>query len=100
MESFSRECAEVFSHGVLTGLEGNPPALSQNILFHSKSNGGLIEYSATNVVATRCLSHPHIFPKAYIDRREQDVKDGGGLKWMEKEEKVQQQMKLQIQVSK
>ena len=52
---------------------------SQNISFHSESNGGLIEYSATNVVATRCLSRPHVFPKAYIDRREQDVKDGVGL---------------------
>ena len=40
---------------------------SQNISFHSKNNGGLIEYSATNVVAMRCLSHPHVFPKAHID---------------------------------
>ena len=32
-----------------------------------------------NVVAPRCLSCPHIFPKAYIDGREQDVKDGVGL---------------------
>ena len=32
-----------------------------------------------NVVAPRCLSCPHIFPKAYIDRRKQDVKDGVGL---------------------
>ena len=32
-----------------------------------------------NVVATRCLSCPHVFPKAYIDGREQDVKDGVGL---------------------
>ena len=32
-----------------------------------------------NVVALRCLSNPHLFPKAYIDRREQDVKDGVGL---------------------
>ena len=31
-----------------------------------------------NVVAPRCLSHPHLFPKAYIDGREQDVKDGVG----------------------
>ena len=49
--------------------------------YHStaKAMGGCIEYSATNVVAPRCLSHPHVFPKAYIDRREQDVKDGVGL---------------------
>ena len=32
-----------------------------------------------NVVASRCLLHPHLFPKAYIDGREQDVKDGVGL---------------------
>ena len=32
-----------------------------------------------NVVALRCLSHPHLFPEAYIDGREQDVKDGVGL---------------------
>ena len=32
-----------------------------------------------NVVAPRCLSCPHLFPKAYIDGREQDVKDGVGL---------------------
>ena len=32
-----------------------------------------------NVVAPRCLSHPHVFPEAYIDGREQDVKDGVGL---------------------
>ena len=25
------------------------------------------------------VSHPHVFPKAYIDGREQDVKDGVGL---------------------
>ena len=31
------------------------------------------------VVAPRCLSHPHVFPKAYVDGREQDVKDGVGL---------------------
>ena len=37
--------------------------------YHStvKANGGLIEYSAMNVVAMRCLLRPHIFPKAYID---------------------------------
>ena len=58
----------VFSCGVLTGFDGNPPVLLQNISFHSESNGGLIEYSAMNVVAIRCLSHPHVFPKAYIDR--------------------------------
>ena len=40
---------------------------------------GCIEYSAMNVVAPRCLSRPHVFPKAYIDGREQDVKDGVGL---------------------
>ena len=27
----------------------------------------------------RCLLYPHVFPKAYIDGREQDVKDGVGL---------------------
>ena len=32
-----------------------------------------------NVVTSRCLSRPHIFPKAYVDGREQDVKDGVGL---------------------
>ena len=32
-----------------------------------------------NVVAPRCLLCPHVFPKAYIDRREQDVKDEVGL---------------------
>ena len=32
-----------------------------------------------NVIAPRCLSRPHIFPKAYIDGREQDAKDGVGL---------------------
>ena len=32
-----------------------------------------------NVVALRCLLHPHIFPKAYVDGREQDVKDGVGF---------------------
>ena len=32
-----------------------------------------------NVVAPRCLLRPHIFPKAYIDGREQDVKDEVGL---------------------
>ena len=32
-----------------------------------------------NVVAPRCLSRPHVFPKAYINRREQDVNDGVGL---------------------
>ena len=69
-----------YSHvGVLTGSEGNSPALSQNISFHSESNGGRIEYGAMNVVAPRCLSRPHVFPKAYVDRREQDVKDGVGL---------------------
>ena len=31
-----------------------------------------------NVVAPRCLSRPHVFPQAYIDGREQDVKDGVG----------------------
>ena len=63
VESFSHECAYLFSCGVSTGLEGNPLASSKNISFHSESNGGLIEYSATNVVATRCLSHPHVFLK-------------------------------------
>ena len=52
---------------------------SQKISFHSESNGGRIEYSATNVVALRCLSRPHVIPKAYIDGREQHVKDGVGL---------------------
>ena len=55
------------------------PRHHHKTLFHSENNGGRIEYSATNVVAPRCLSHPHVFPKAYIDRREQDVKDGVGL---------------------
>ena len=32
-----------------------------------------------NVVAPRCLLRPHVFPKAYVDGREQDVKDGVGL---------------------
>ena len=32
-----------------------------------------------NVVAPRCLLRPHVFPKAYVDRREQGVKDGVGL---------------------
>ena len=32
-----------------------------------------------NVVAPRCLSCSHVFPKAYIDGREQDVKDGISL---------------------
>ena len=32
-----------------------------------------------HVVALRCLSCPHVFHKAYIDGREQDVKDGVGL---------------------
>ena len=31
-----------------------------------------------NVVALRCLSCPHVFREAYIDGREQDVKDGVG----------------------
>ena len=31
-----------------------------------------------NVVALRCLSRPHVFRQAYIDGREQDVKDGVG----------------------
>ena len=35
-------------------------------------------YGATNVVALRCLSRPHVFPQAYIDGREQDVEDGVG----------------------
>ena len=59
--------------------ELNSPVLSQNISFHSESHGGRIEYSAMDVVAPRCLSRPHVFPKAYIDGREQDVKDGVGL---------------------
>ena len=48
--------------------------------YHStvKAMGGCIEYGATNVVVPRCLSCPHVFPRAYIDRREQDVKDGVG----------------------
>ena len=49
-------------------LKENPPALSQNISFHSKSTWGLIEYSAMNVVAMRCLLRQHIFPQAHIDR--------------------------------
>ena len=40
---------------------------------------GLIEYSAMNVVAERCLSRPHIFAEAYINGGEQDVKDGVGF---------------------
>ena len=32
-----------------------------------------------NVVAKICLSHPHVFAEAYIDGREQDVKDGVGF---------------------
>ena len=32
-----------------------------------------------NVVAKRCLSHTHVFAEAYIDRGEQDVKDGVGF---------------------
>ena len=32
-----------------------------------------------NVVAKRCLSRTHVFAEAYIDGREQDVKDGVGL---------------------
>ena len=31
-----------------------------------------------NVVAERCLSHSHFFAEAYVDRGEQDVKDGVG----------------------
>ena len=77
-EQFSREIAYVFSCGVLPGTERNSPVSSQNISFHSKSNGGLIEYSATNVVAEGCLSSPHIVAEAYINGGEQDVKDGVG----------------------
>ena len=32
-----------------------------------------------NVVAMRCLLHPHVFPQAHIDGREQGLKDGVGL---------------------
>ena len=32
-----------------------------------------------NVVAKRCLLRTHVFAEAYIDGREQDVKDGAGL---------------------
>ena len=32
-----------------------------------------------NVVAPRCLSRSHVFPKAYTDGREQDVEDGISL---------------------
>ena len=79
MEQFLRELPQVFSRGVSPGSERNSLASSQNILFHSKRNGGRIEDGATNVVAPRCMSSPHLFPKAYIDGREQDVKDGVGL---------------------
>ena len=66
--NFSSMNALKYSHAEFRqGFRGNPLASSQNISFHSKRNGGLIEYSATNVVAMRCLSCPHVFPKAYID---------------------------------
>ena len=74
----SRAKSLKYSH-VSPGTERNSPSSSQNISFHSKSNGGLIEYSATNVVAERCLSRPHIFAEAYINGGEQDVTDAVGF---------------------
>ena len=53
-------------HRVIGWVANRPVTIC--ILFHSKSTQVLIEYSAMKVVATRCLLHPHIFPKAYIDR--------------------------------
>ena len=67
--NFSRTSALKYSHAEFRqGLKEIPQHRRKNILFHSESNGGLIEYSAMNVVATRCLSHPHVFPKSYIER--------------------------------
>ena len=72
--------------------ERNSPASSQNISFHRKSSGGLIEYSATNVVEERCLSHSHFFAEAYADGGEQDVEDGVGpvIRGQEQPKQVQE----------
>ena len=68
--SQNNSCANAlkYSHAEFCQSLKETPVSSQNILFHSKSTQGLIEYSATNVVATRCLLHPHIFPQVHIDR--------------------------------
>ena len=65
--SWNNSHANALKYSHMEFPERNPPASSQNILFHSKSTWGLIEYSATNVVAARCLLHPHVFPQAHID---------------------------------
>ena len=79
LQNNSRANLLKYSHAELRqGLKEIPQRRHKHIIPQQKQ-WGLIEYNEMNVVAMRCLSHPHIFPKAYTDGREQDVKDGVGL---------------------